>query len=198
MNKLILATNNNYKISEMSAILADLNWDILSARDFADFPEIEETGETLAENAILKVCAVWERYHLPALADDTGLEVDYLKGVPGVYSARFAGPGCTYDDNNRKLLALLDGIDQSKRTARFRTVIALIDNNGAVQSVEGVLEGEIAEKPSGENGFGYDPIFMVRGTGRTLAEIPTVEKNKISHRSRALAKIKPIIEQAFN
>jgi XTP/dITP diphosphohydrolase len=198
MNKLILATNNIHKISEMSAILIGPKLEILSAKDFADFPEIDETGETLAENAILKVRAVWERYHLPALADDTGLEVDYLKGVPGVYSARFAGPGCTYDDNNRKLLALLDGIARSKRTARFRTVIALIDNNGAVQSVEGVLEGEIAEKPSGENGFGYDPIFMVRGTGRTLAEIPTVEKNKISHRSRALAKIKPIIEQAFN
>jgi XTP/dITP diphosphohydrolase len=198
MKKLILATNNIHKISEMSAILSGLDLKILSAKDFPDFPEIDETGETLTENAILKVRAVWEKYRMPALADDTGLEVDYLKGAPGVYSARFSGPGCTYDDNNRKLLLLLDGVTPAKRTARFKTVMAFIDNDGVVQHVEGVLEGEIATQPSGDYGFGYDPIFIVGKTGNTLAEFEANEKNAISHRSRALAKIRPIIERALS
>jgi XTP/dITP diphosphohydrolase len=197
VKKLILATNNIHKISEMKAILSGLNLEILSAKNFPDFPEVEETGETLAENAILKVKAVWEKYHLPAVADDTGLEVDYLSGAPGVYSARFAGSGCSYDDNNRKLLSLLEKIEKPGRTARFRTVIAFVDITGAVRHVDGVLEGEIADKVRGSHGFGYDPIFIVGRTGKTLAEYPAEEKNKISHRSRALAKIHPIIEKAM-
>jgi XTP/dITP diphosphohydrolase len=197
VNKLILATNNSHKISEISAILAGLDLEILSAKNFPDFPEIEETGNTLEENAILKAQAVWEKYHLPAVADDTGLEVDYLRGAPGVYSARFAGPGSTYDDNNLKLLSLLEGTSGRERSARFRTVIAFVDIRGVVQSVDGVLEGEIANELRGENGFGYDPVFIVEGTGKTLAEFPTDEKNKISHRGRALARIRPIIETAL-
>jgi len=197
VNNLILATNNTHKISEISAILSGLDLEILSANNFPDFPEVEETGSTLEENAILKVQAVWKKYHLPAVADDTGLEVDYLRGAPGVYSARFAGTGCTYDDNNRKLLSLLEGARDRERSARFRTVIAFVDMKGEIQQVNGALEGEIADKPRGKNGFGYDPVFVVEGTWKTLAEFPTEEKNKISHRGRALAKIRPIIETAL-
>ncbi len=197
MNKLILATNNIHKISEMRAILAGLPIDILTAREFPDFPEIEETGETLMENAVLKARAVWEKYHMPAVADDTGLEVDYLGGAPGVYSARFAGPGCSFADNNRKLLALLNNIPPEERTARFKCVIAFADPGGEVLSVEGILEGQIDDYPHGRHGFGYDPIFIVEGTGRTLAELPPSEKNKISHRARALARIRPVIERAL-
>lgn len=193
MKKLILATNNRHKISEMSAILDGLDIQILSANDIPDFPEIEETGETLADNATLKVQAVWEQYHLPTVADDTGLEVDYLDGAPGVYSARFAGPGCSFDDNNRKLLALLSDVPADKRTARFKTVIAFMDNSGVLHLVDGLLEGAIAESPRGVNGFGYDPVFIVSGTDKTLGEFNTAEKNKISHRGRALSKIRPII-----
>ena len=197
MNKLILATNNIHKISEMRAILAGLPIEILTAREFPDFPEIEETGETLMENAVLKAKAVWEKYHLPAVADDTGLEVDYLSGAPGVYSARFAGPGCSFADNNRKLLSLLNNVPPEERAARFKCIISFADPGGQVLSVEGILEGRIDDYPHGRHGFGYDPIFVVGGTGRTLAELPPSEKNKISHRARALAKIRPIIEQAL-
>ena len=197
MNRLILATNNVHKISEMSAILSGLSLTILSANDFIDFPIVEETGNNLQANAILKAWAVWDRYHIPCLADDTGLEVDYLDGAPGVISARFAGPGCTYDDNNRKLLDLLKDVPENKRNARFRTVISFIDINGRLESVEGTLEGHIATAPRGIHGFGYDPIFVVAGTGKTLAEFPAAEKNELSHRSRALVKIRPMIENAF-
>jgi XTP/dITP diphosphohydrolase len=197
MHKLILATNNAHKISEMSAILDGLDFEILSAKDFPDFPEIEETGETLEDNAILKARAIWEKYRLPAIADDTGLEVEYLDGAPGVYSARYAGPGCTFADNNRKLLGLLEGIPQTKRNARFRTVIAFADLHGKIQSVDGVLDGAIALAPRGEHGFGYDPVFIVDLLGKTLAELPAETKNRISHRGRALMKMRPIIMQAF-
>jgi XTP/dITP diphosphohydrolase len=197
MPQLILATNNVHKISEMSAILDGLDIQILSARDFSDFPEVEETGETLQENAILKAHAIWEKYRLPAIADDTGLEVEYLDGAPGVYSARYAGPGCTYADNNRKLLSLLDKVPEARRKARFRTVIAFADINGAVRTVDGILNGAIATAPRGENGFGYDPVFIVDSLGKTLAELPADQKNKVSHRGQAVRNIRPLIVQAF-
>jgi XTP/dITP diphosphohydrolase len=189
MAKLILATNNIHKIAEMSAILLGLDLEILSANDFPDFPEVEETGETLVENAVLKARAVWNKYHLPAVADDTGLEVDYLGGAPG--------PGCTFADNNRKLLSLLNNVPDEERTARFKCVISFIDIKGEIYSVQGVIEGSIADYPRGKQGFGYDPVFIVKGTGKTMAEFPASEKNKISHRGQALAKIRPIIIQAF-
>ena len=198
MKTLILATNNIHKISEMSAILSGLDLEIVSARDFPDFPEVEETGETLEENAILKAKAVWEKYHIPAVADDTGLEVEYLNGAPGVYSARFAGPNCSFADNNRKLLTLLEDVPSGKRGARFRCVIAFVDSSGLAQAVEGVLDGAIAEAPRGHHGFGYDPVFLVGDTGKTMAEFPASEKNILSHRSRALAKIRPIIIESLS
>jgi len=196
MKKLILATNNRHKIAEIREILEGLDVDIYSAADFEDFPEIVETGATLEQNAILKARSVWNKYRLPCLADDTGLEVAWLDGAPGVYSARFAGPGCTYDDNNRKLLGLLEGVGIEKRAAVFKTVIAFVDENGAACAVEGTLEGHIGFEPRGKHGFGYDPVFVVGD--RTLAEMTPEEKNSISHRSLALRKIRPIILKAFS
>ncbi len=198
MRKLILATNNHDKINEIKNILEDVDLEILSVSDFDDFPAIEETGKTLAENAILKARTIWNRYHLPCLADDTGLEVDYLDGAPGVYSSRFAGEGCSYNDNNKKLLSMLEGIPSAKRTARFKTVIAFADIGGEIHTVEGVLEGIIGTEPKGTFGFGYDPLFIVTGMDVALADLTPENKNKISHRGRALAGIKPIIKKAFS
>ncbi len=198
MNKLILATNNRDKIDEIKSILEDADFEILSASDFDDFPEIEETGKTLAENAILKAETIRDRYGLPCLADDTGLEVDYLDGAPGIYSSRFAGEGGSYDDNVNKLLSMLEGVPPAKRTARFKTVIAFADSSGEIHTVDGVLEGIIGTEPKGTFGFGYDPVFVFEGMNVALAELPPAEKNKISHRSRALAGIKPIIIKAFS
>jgi XTP/dITP diphosphohydrolase len=198
MRQLILATNNPHKIAEITAILASIPIKILSASDFADFPKVEETGQTLEDNAGSKVKMIWDTYHIPSLADDTGLEVDYLNGAPGIFSARFAGPGCSYNDNKKKLLSLMEGIPESQRKARFRTAIAFIDKDGTLHSVDGVLDGSIATRPRGKFGFGYDPIFVVFGTDRTLSQFPPKEKNGISHRSRALAKIQPIIIEALS
>lgn len=198
MNKLILATNNRDKIEEIKNILEDLDLEILSAADFDDFPEIEETGKTLAENAILKAETIRDRYGLPCLADDTGLEVDYLDGAPGIYSSRFAGERCSYEDNVNKLLSTLEGIPPAKRTARFKTVIAFADIDGKICTVDGVLEGIIGTEPKGAFGFGYDPVFVVEGMKVALAELSPAEKNRISHRGCALAGIKPIIIKAFS
>jgi len=141
-NQLILATNNKDKIFEISKILEGMDIEILNAGDFNDFPDVEETGETLDENATLKAKSVYEKYGLPCVADDTGLEVDYINGEPGVKSARFAGEGCSYSDNNKKLLKLLEGVPPEKRSARFKTVIAFADHEGKIHTVEGILEGE--------------------------------------------------------
>ncbi|MFH2054710.1 MAG: RdgB/HAM1 family non-canonical purine NTP pyrophosphatase [bacterium] len=188
-SRIILATNNIHKIREMSQLLADLQVEVLSKRDFPDFPDIEETGTTLAENALLKARAIYARYGIPAVADDTGLEVAHLNGGPGVLSARYAGAGCSFADNNRKLLAELAGVPSAQRGARFVTVIA-ISYEGGDQIVEGAVEGFIAERNRGENGFGYDPVFVYPPTGETFAEMGAVQKNSISHRGRALVKLR--------
>ncbi|UCC81130.1 MAG: RdgB/HAM1 family non-canonical purine NTP pyrophosphatase [Candidatus Zixiibacteriota bacterium] len=195
--RLILATNNKDKIFEISKILDGLQIEILSANDFDDFPDVEETGETLAENATLKAVSVFAKYGLPCVADDTGLEVDYLNGEPGVKSARFAGEGCSYADNNKKLLKLLEGVPTEMRSARFKTVIAFADFEGRIHTVEGILDGIIADDRRGSYGFGYDPVFIVADKTIRLAEMPPEEKNRISHRGRALEKIRPIILRAF-
>lgn len=168
-------------------MLASVSGSFELARGLA-WPEIDEPYETLEENAIHKAKAVVMFTGLAALADDTGLEVAALGGAPGVRTARFAGPGATYDDNVAKLLETLDG--EVNREARFRTVVALVRPDGGQLVAEGVLEGRIATNRRGTNGFGYDPIFEVAGhEGRTLAELPEVEKNQISHRARALRRL---------
>lgn len=191
--KLIIATNNRDKLAEISDILRGTNIEILSARDFPDFPDVEETGETLAENALIKARSVWEKYHLPCLGDDTGLEVDFLGGAPGVYSSRYAGPEATYDDNCNKLLGELKSRNPASRRARFRSVMAFIDRDGVAHTAEGVIEGEIIHEKRGSNGFGYDPVFFVPDKNKTLAQMESSEKNKLSHRHNALIKIIPVI-----
>ncbi len=195
--KIIIATNNRDKLAEIKGILEKADIEVLGAADFPDFPEAEETGETLAENALQKARAVWKKYRIPCLADDTGLEVDYLDGEPGVYSSRYAGPEATYDDNCEKLLADLEGVPRSSRKARFRTVMAFIDGGGREHLAEGSIEGAILERRQGKNGFGYDPIFFVPAANMTLAEMTAEQKNSISHRRRALDKIIPVIKGYF-
>jgi len=192
--KLVLATNNKDKIREMKNLLEDLPVEIMTSKDFNDFPEIEETGTTLEENAILKAEGIFRVTGLPSLADDSGLEVDYLDGAPGVYSSRYAGPGCTYDDNNRKLLAEMTGVPRERRAARFRCVIAICFAEGDTQIVEGKAEGYITEeKSTATHGFGYDPVFFYPPHGKTFAELTLDEKNKISHRGLALRAAKEIL-----
>lgn len=179
---IVVASKNVDKIAEVKAVLASLDRPIpvLTGHEWAD---IEETEDTLAGNALLKARAVCEATGHAAVADDTGLEVDALDGAPGVFTARFAGPEATYDDNIDKLISVLEG--STNRKARFRTAIALVAPSSAEVVVEGVLEGVILSERRGSGGFGYDPIFEVDGV--TLAEMPPATKNAISHRAVALA-----------
>lgn len=198
--KLILATRNQNKIEEIKKILFENNGlsqkiEIFTLKDFPNVPEVEETGTTMQENAVLKAKAVYSATGIPALADDSGLEVDALNGEPGVMSARFAGPGCTYNDNNVKLLGLLKGIPEEKRGATFRCVVALALSQEDVRIVEGTVRGRITNKEIGENGFGYDPIFYHPESGKTFAKLTQEEKNKIGHRGIAFRKAKALISQ---
>jgi XTP/dITP diphosphohydrolase len=183
--KLIFATNNKHKIREISDLLDD-RFKIIGLADVSITEDIPEDADNLADNALFKARYVHARTGLNVFADDTGLEVDALGGAPGVYSARYAGAGKSPEDNIIKLLKELEGVEDRK--ARFRTVIALIfDNNEYL--FEGQVEGEIIHERRGTDGFGYDPVFMAEGYDLTFAEIPLSEKNKISHRARAMRKL---------
>lgn len=188
-SKLILATNNRHKIAELSAMLDGVDVTILTKADFPDFPEIEETADTLAENALDKSRAIFRKYRIPAVADDTGLEVNFLGGAPGVYSARYAGESCTFADNYHKLLRELEGVPIEDRSARFVTVIAVTYADGEV-CLEGDVQGCISTEPRGDNGFGYDPVFIYQPLGKTFAEMDPETKNAVSHRAAALGKFK--------
>ncbi len=193
--QLVLATRNKDKIREIKKALEKLPITILTLDDFENFPDIEETGTTLEENALLKARGIAAFTGHPALADDSGLEVDFLDGRPGVYSSRYAGPGCTYDDNNRKLLKELDRAPDEKRTARFRTVIAIAWDKDKAETVEGAVEGLINRVKRGKSGFGYDPVFYYPPSGKTFAEMRLEEKNAVSHRGKALTRARWAIEQ---
>lgn len=183
----MVASKNPDKVQEVEAVLAALDDPFEVVRGLS-WPDIEEPFETLEENALHKARTVASATGLPALADDTGLEVDALGGRPGVRSARFAGPGATYEDNVDHLLAELAGVED--RTACFRTVVALAHPGGETVVAEGTLPGRIAHARRGSFGFGYDPVFEVAGMGfRTLGEIPEAEKNRISHRALALSRL---------
>lgn len=180
-DRVVVATKNPDKLVEVRAVLAAAV-PSLELVEGLEWPDVDETGDTLEANALLKADAVLAATGIAAIADDTGLEVDALDGAPGVHTARFAGSEATYADNREALLRAISGRDD--RRARFRTVIALVTPDGGRHTVEGVLEGVIARAERGSEGFGYDPIFEV--DGRTLAEIGLGEKNLISHRARAL------------
>ena len=185
---LVLATHNPDKQAEMNAVLSDLGLDVIGLDQYPEIDDIPEIGTTLLENALIKARAVHLKTGFPALADDTGLEVDALHGAPGVYSARFAGEDATYQDNVKKLLSVMAGVSRQNRTARFRTVVALIDSDTELWT-EGIIEGLITRDQRGAGGFGYDPIFEVADTGKTFSEMSAAQKNEISHRARALQKM---------
>ena len=185
MRKLIFATNNKHKLGEVREML-DGKVEIVSLEEAGLSGEIAETADTLQGNALQKAQWVWERTHCDCFADDTGLEVDALDGAPGVYSARYAGEHCSFDDNVNKLLKALDG--ETNRKAQFRTVICLIED-GEPRYFEGKVEGVILTERYGEEGFGYDPIFMPDRFAVSFAEMPLEVKNMISHRGMAVKRL---------
>ena len=194
--KIVFATNNQHKLSEIRSILGD-SIEVLSLKDIGCDVDIPETGKTLEENALQKAQYVYDHYHMDCFADDTGLEVDALDGAPGVYSARYAGEGHDSEANMSKLLKELG--ENNNRKARFRTVIALIQKKNVcpcgctsiknIHQFEGIVEGEIIRERRGGEGFGYDPIFQPEGYNQTFAELGMDIKNHISHRARAVAKL---------
>lgn len=193
MLEIVLATRNKDKVKEIEKILNGINARLLSLDDFPGCPKVVEDGETLEANAKKKALVVSQYTKKFSLAEDTGLEVEALSGAPGVHSARFAGDNVTYEDNNRKLLKLMEKLSLGERRARFRCVAALAKPDGGVVTCEGVCEGMIAFEMKGKSGFGYDPLFLLPEYSKTFAELGEEMKNKISHRARALAKIKKII-----
>ena len=187
MRKLILSSGNPHKVDELKKILANLEIQVLTKDEVGQGDlDVIEDGDTLEANALKKARALAEKVEGIVLADDTGLFVDALNGEPGVYSARYAGEECSYQANNIKLLGALAGVAPEKRTARFKTVIALIDEKGAEYIIEGVCEGRILDEKKGSAGFGYDPLFLPEGYEQTFAELGEDIKNKISHRARAI------------
>jgi XTP/dITP diphosphohydrolase len=191
---LVLATNNRDKVREMAHALQGLPLRLIPVAELGDWPEPEETGATLEENALLKARAALERTGRLCLADDTGLEVEALGGAPGVHSSRYAGSDVTYAQNVEKLLRELAEVPAERRQARFRCVIALVEPGGRKATVEGIVEGRIRFEACGDGGFGYDPVFWVPETGRTFAEMTLAEKDGLSHRGRALAAVRRILE----
>ena len=194
--KIVLATRNRGKIREIKKIISDINIEMLGLDDFPPFPEAEENGESFRENALIKARAASRATGLPALSDDSGLEVDALHGAPGIHSARYGGPSLSDTDRCFKLLEALRDIPEERRSARFRCVMVLFprpgEESGALVT-EGILEGRISFEPAGESGFGYDPVFLVPEEGKTAAQMTMEEKNRISHRYRALVEMKALL-----
>ncbi|OOE17548.1 XTP/dITP diphosphohydrolase [Bacillus sp. SJZ110] len=194
MKEAIIATHNPGKVKEFKEILEPRGYDVKSLAEIGFTEEIEETGHTFEENAILKAEAVAKAVNKMVIADDSGLSIDNLGGRPGVYSARYAGEQKDDQANIEKVLSELKGIEKEQRTARFRCALAVSIPGEGTKTVEGHVEGYIAEEPRGEYGFGYDPIFIVKDKDKTMAELTSDEKNKISHRADALKKLSKLLE----
>src|SRR5512134_2175681 len=192
--ELVLATRNRHKKAELAALLADLPIRLHTMEEFPDVPDVVEDGATCEANAIKKARAVSEATGLLAVADDTGLEVDALGGRPGVFAARYAGPQATYEDNWKKLLREMAGVPSNRRTARFVTVAAVASPSESVEVTSGQLDGLITEEPAGARGFGYDPVFYVPELGKTPAQLSSEEKNRISHRAKAFAQVRELLQ----
>lgn len=195
MPKLLIATNNAGKAGEFRELLDGCGWDLVTPRDVGLDIEVEEDGETYEENARKKALQYTQASGFVALADDSGLEVDALAGAPGVHSARYAGPNATDAERVQKLLGELDGLLGEDRSASFHCVIAITEPGGRVEVVKGKVDGQITRKPRGENGFGYDPVFLLTERGLTAAELPSDEKNAASHRGAAARKAKKVLER---
>jgi XTP/dITP diphosphohydrolase len=198
IKEMVLATENRHKGEEIKSILKDLDIKIIPMTSFTDYPATIEDGATFEENASRKARETAEFFRKWAIADDSGLEVDCLNGRPGIYSARYAGENCSYEDNNKKLLAELKDVPEEKRTANFSTVIAVASPDGRLFLAGGKIFGTIKEHTAGTGGFGYDPVFYIPEYGKTFAEISYEIKNSLSHRAKALQKIKKIIKNLSN
>lgn len=209
MKNIILSSGNKHKVKEIKDILKDMDFDVISKDDlgFIDFDVVEDK-ETLEGNAHKKAFELKKLIeesienkpnidisNTIVLADDTGLFVDAINGEPGVYSARYAGEPVSYESNNKFLLEKLSNVPMEKRTAKFKTVIAIIRENDELLMVEGICNGKIGFEPRGENGFGYDPLFIVDGTNKTFSEMSDVEKNKISHRAKAIQNLRERLKE---
>jgi len=190
MNKIVLASGNKGKLREFSQLFAEKNIEVIPQNEFA-VPEADETGLSFVENAILKARNACKHSGLPALADDSGIEVDALQGAPGIYSARFAGKGASDQDNINKLLADLKDIPEEQRTARFQCVLVYMrhEHDPTPQIFQGSWEGKILEQPSGNEGFGYDPTFFVPEKSCTAAELTREQKGELSHRGKAIQEL---------
>ena len=192
---LVIATSNQHKLKELKTLLEDFPLTILSLKDFPDMPAVVEDGKNFYENALKKALTVARQTDKLTIADDSGIEVDALDGKPGVYSARFAGEDATDEANNTKLLKELEGVSSDKRGACFKCVLVIAQPDGETAFVEGACRGTIIHEARGEYGFGYDPLFLVPEYDKTFSEITPEEKNKISHRARALEKLLKILPQ---
>lgn len=195
MDELIIATKNAGKAKEFQQFFAQLHIRVKSLLDFDDLPDVEETGTTFAENARIKAETIAELLDMPVLADDSGLEIDALQGRPGIYSARYAGVDKDDEANIRKVLEEMQSVPMEKRTARFVCVLALAEKGKETVITEGYCEGKIALHPAGENGFGYDPIFIPEGYTNTLAELDPSVKQEISHRRHAMDQLQALLQQ---
>jgi len=193
-HRIIFATGNEGKMKEIRDILGDIGLPVLSMKEAGISADIVEDGDTFHANAMIKARAVHELCGDIVLADDSGLEVDYMDKAPGVFSARFMGEDTSYEIKNQYIIERLEGVEGNDRSARFVCVIGAVFPDGTEASARGTVEGWIAFRPAGENGFGYDPIFLLPERGVTTAELSPEEKNKISHRGRALRAIRPVIE----
>jgi XTP/dITP diphosphohydrolase len=194
MVDIVVATKNKGKLREISRLLEGSNYRVVGLDVFPDAPDVVEDGDTFAANACKKAEAIARHTKTLTLADDSGLVVEYLNGAPGVHSARYAGDDATDADNNRKLLQAMRDVPESRRQAAFRCVMALVEPDGLCRTFDGELKGIILQQFQGDGGFGYDPLFMVREYGQSLAEIPLDVKNRISHRGQALKKLLTTLE----
>jgi XTP/dITP diphosphohydrolase len=194
---MIAATRNEGKVREIRRALKGLGLRIHALSGFPDVPEIEEDGKSFTENALKKARFYSKHFGKLTMADDSGLEVDILKGLPGIYSARYAGERASGQENNQKLLREMEGVPISRRGARFRCSIAVVSPDGREAIAEGSCKGKVGFEGKGRRGFGYDPLFILPQYGRTMAELSLEEKNRISHRGKALRKLRKIIEKKF-
>ena len=193
--EIIVATRNRGKVREIRKALKGAGLKIYSLADFSDVPGIEEDGRTFAENALKKARFFSKYFGMSAMADDSGLEVDALGGLPGVYSARYSGEGASDRENNQKLLSEMEGIPFSKRGASFRCVMAIVSHGGNEAVVEGSCRGKIGTRGVGRKGFGYDHLFVLSQYGKTMAQLTVEEKNRVSHRGKALRKLKTVMRR---
>lgn len=187
--QVVLATRNQGKVKEFNKLFSELGWEGISLANFEGVPEVIEDGETFEANAVKKAVTISTYLGLPAVGDDSGLEVDALGGRPGVYSARYAGEHATDEENWRKLLGELEGVPDEKRTARFRCTLAYVEPGKEPVIATGACEGVIAREPAGTNGFGYDPVFYLPAEGKMMAQLSPEQKNQLSHRAHAMKRL---------